>query len=375
MDNVILFISINTMKDGAEKSLVALNTYLNYRGIATCVVIPRAGNIEDLLRKQKIQYIIHPFQGNVNAGRGIKLFRGLAKAGINYIEAYRLISRLKVKGMKVTGVHSNTITTDFGYYVAKLLHIPHIWHIREFGKLDFNFDFELGIRYIYHCTRSAARIICNSEAVKSYYMQYFEPDKLICVHNGVPSKQSKENEWETELFKLVLIGRLSEEKGQKQAIDACKLLLDQGYDNFRLDLYGDGIEKNELATYILHKNLNNHVFLMGYSNDVPISSYHVGLMCSPFEAFGRVTVEYMMNSIPVIGVNAGATPEIIGQHCGILYQSGDIASLCLAIRTLYSDRARCKKMGNEGRVRAISMFNEELYCENVLKQYKQIFIL
>ena len=45
-------------------------------------------------------------------------------------------------------------------------------------------------------------------------------------------------------------------------------------------------------------------------------------MSSPYEAFGRVTIEYMMAGLPVIGRNGGATPEIIKENeTGMLYNS------------------------------------------------------
>ena len=77
---MILFISTNVKKDGAEKSLVALQAYLNnVEKIDTMVIIPSHGEIEELLIENGVKYKIFSFVGSVNFGRGTKLLRGFSK--------------------------------------------------------------------------------------------------------------------------------------------------------------------------------------------------------------------------------------------------------------------------------------------------------
>jgi glycosyltransferase involved in cell wall biosynthesis len=38
---------------------------------------------------------------------------------------------------------------------------------------------------------------------------------------------------------------------------------------------------------------------------------NIGLMCSRDEAFGRVTIEFMLHKMPVIASNSGANPELV----------------------------------------------------------------
>ncbi|GGF81810.1 glycosyltransferase family 4 protein [Wenyingzhuangia marina] len=371
--NKIVFVSPNINKDGAEKSLIALQVYLNSKGISTLVVIPKNGLIEELLIKDNVDYIVHHFVGSVNFGRGKKLFRGIVKKYINIFSSFQLAYKLKKKGISVVAVHSNTITTDFGHYLASRLNTHHFWHIREFGKLDFNFDFELGMDYMAKITKKAAKIICNSNAVKNYYSKYFETSKLVTVYNGVKPSVDVDIQKESGLFKMLLIGRLSKEKGQKEAILACSRLLKSGRDNFLLNLYGTGKDLEYLKDLIKSLHLEEKIILKGYSDKIEINKYDVGLMCSPFEAFGRVTVEYMFAGLPVIGKNAGGTPEIINKDTGILYSDED--SLYKAMSLLYDNQDLRKEMGYKANERAIEVFSENKYCENILKVYKEIIEL
>lgn len=72
------------------------------------------------------------------------------------------------------------------------------------------------------------------------------------------------------------------------------------------------------------------------------------LICSRSEAFGRVTIEAMLHSIPVIGANSGGTPElIIDKENGLLFQYGDIDELVDKIETLINNKVLYNQIMNK----------------------------
>lgn len=373
----VIYISTNTKKDGAEKSLVSLQRYLiSERNLNTLTIIPRHGPIEDLLKEAGISYWIYRFEGNVNYNRGTKPLRGCVKMMINYHTAKVLSKRIKEQKINAIGVHSNTITSEMGAYLASDLKVPHIWHVREFGKLDFGFDFELGFSYIKQLAKKASKVVCNSKAVADYYSEYFDKENLTYIFNGVNCISSGTNKWDTKMFKILLIGRLSKEKGQDIAIEACKILFDKGYKDFCLDLYGEGVDKEKYERLIKDYSLEGIVNLKGYSNKIPIHEYQVGLMCSNHEAFGRVTIEYMANGLPVVGLDSGGTSEIIENNVtGYLLKNSDAKVLSNYLVRLYSDRTLCKKLGENGKHRAETFFTEKIYCDNIYNLYRECFDL
>lgn len=366
----IVYVSINNKMEGAEKSLISLQRYIrDKKGINTITIIPSHGPIEKLLKENEIEYMVYPFRSCVNNGNGLRYIKGFVKKIINMIHAYRLSKKLKLKN--VITVHSNTITTDFGFYLAKAMKTKHIWHIREFGKLDFNYDFDLGYNYIRKCTSHSDKIICNSQAVLDYYSKYIDKNLLTYVYNGVDKECSGEPSWDNNYFNIVLAGRLSPEKRQIIAIEACSKMIKNGYEKIHLDLYGAGVEYEVLKEYIKNNNLNDYVTLKGYSNNIPFSNYNLGLMCSNSEAFGRVTVEYMINYLPVIGANSGGTKEIIiDNETGFLFKVDDSEDLFQKIKSLYLDRERCRIMGLNGHKRALKYFSQYEYCSNIYKVYE-----
>ena len=79
----------------------------------------------------------------------------------------------------------------------------------------------------------------------------------------------------------------------------------------------------------------------------------------------------MLAKLPVIGVNSGGTKEIICEdETGYLYAAGDVVTLADNIKKLLYNPIMAHKLGKAGYCRAINMFSEKRYIENILKIYK-----
>jgi glycosyltransferase involved in cell wall biosynthesis len=139
-------------------------------------------------------------------------------------------------------------------------------------------------------------------------------------------------------FHLVLVGSLNPQKGQSDAIEAMGKLVASGCD-VRLSLYGTGGRgyTARLRARATALGLGDHVEFCGHVADVSarIAEADAVLVTSRCEAFGRVTVEVMRASLPVIGSAPGGTVELIEDgRTGLLYPPGDIKALASAILRL-----------------------------------------
>lgn len=85
-------------------------------------------------------------------------------------------------------------------------------------------------------------------------------------------------------------------------------------------------------------------------------------------------LEAMALGIPSISTNVYAIPEAVKNgETGILIEAGDAEALAAAIEKLKDDAGLRKKLGQNGRQRVLSNFNEKTVAEIAFRAYKQAF--
>lgn len=91
------------------------------------------------------------------------------------------------------------------------------------------------------------------------------------------------------------------------------------------------------------------------------------------EAICRVALEYMAESIPIIGTKVGALPEVIGEwESGLLVAPGDAGALAGALMRMIRSPALLQRLGAGGRRRLVARFGAERAVETlerVLERY------
>ena len=372
-EKVIVYVSPHRNLYGAEKSLLSMMVGARYYGFKPVLVIGGDGAIENELKRNTIDYIKHPFCGWINLEGRTQYYRGFKCLLRNHIYSKHLSKIIKDKYPNVVLVHTNSIITGFGVELARELRVPHIYHVREFGKLDFNMSFDLGDKVTAYIIKKSKALICISNAVKDYYEEFLRCDKLKLVYNGISEEIIDKTTYAPDdIVRVLLIGRLSHEKGQEDVISATDKLIKEGCNNFCISFYGDGVDEEKLRRIVKEKKLSDYIKFEGYSNHVPYGMFSFAIMASTAEAFGRVTVEYMLNGLPVIGARCGATTELIQDSVtGLLYESHNIEELADCIKQLALDVDMRARLGRNAKERAIKNFTEKRYWENIMNVYQE----
>ena len=97
------------------------------------------------------------------------------------------------------------------------------------------------------------------------------------------------------------------------------------------------------------------------------------LVCSKYEAFGRVTVEAMMAGCLVIGANSGGTIELIEDgSTGVLFESGDYVDLVNKMIYVIENKNNAKKIAKNGRNVALQRFTALINASNIRNLYLDI---
>lgn len=284
----------------------------------------------------------------------------------------------KIIDWKIDIVYTNSSVTPIGSVVALKTGLQHVWHIREFLDLHYGLQFIIPKWLALEFIIRSSSVICVSNAIRNHYF-HKKATNIHVVQNGVLTK----NEFEEILSKkqknnsekdytFVMVGHIHPNKGQLKAIKALLRVTQAGY-NARLHIAGDG-SKDYLKTcidYIEKMGLTKNVEFLGYV-DNPFGVYQKAdcyLMCSDYEAMGRVTAEAMACSLPVIGKNNGGTPEvIIDGTSGFLYDTDE--ELVKHMIYLIENPLIGKEMGEKGREIAKEKFSTENYAGKIYEIIK-----
>ena len=153
-----------------------------------------------------------------------------------------------------------------------------------------------------------------------------------------------------------------------------KLVNEWGEKRLHLTLIGhkEKIYTQKVQSFIDSHRLNEYVSLLGEHKDVYklLGQMDVGLMLTPFEAFGRVTVEYMMMKLAVIANDKGANQEIIENgKSGIIYGHDDHVALARAMKNLIDNDMLKNELAKNGRERAMKCFPSFKNTQHVYEVY------
>ena len=374
----ILFITHYPHLYGSIRSVIDLADGLEALGVNSFFIIPEEGDFSQWLQEHHKSYSILPVPRWVsvepcNLRQKVRLLGEITRST-------RLI-RDWIDTWNIDIVYTNTSVTPVGRMVARSARLPHIWHIREFGDLDFSLRYILPKWLCRWFIRTSTAIICNSEAVRHYYFNNKPYNHVHVIYNGIATRSQFDTYREkasslttNPVYTFLIIGSLSAKKGQNTALRALAELRQRGI-RARLLVAGSGRESSRvnLLTLAAELGITGDVEFLGYISD-PYEAYFKSdclLMCSEHEAFGRVSAEAMSACLPVIGRNSGGNPEVIEDgKTGFLYNTFD--ELVDYMEKLVQDPQLSRRMGLAGWQRAKEKFNIEEYAANVYQVIQSV---
>lgn len=380
--NILFIASDNDRASGAFLSMVRLcsilkNTYKHN----VYVLVQRPGDGQILLEEQGIPVY---YKRTYNWIARIKEFDGLKnlaerniKRVLNKKSVYEYIKL--IKELEIEIVHINTSWTYIGAVAAKRAGVPYVWHIREFLEEDQNVRM-WNRNYGYRLISDAEKVITISDSIYQKYKKLVKKEKLITIYNGIDADTfySKTHDiLDEKEYLFLIIGFISESKGQWQLIDAAAILRKKGYSNFKIKIVGKGQDSyvENLRDKVHKLELEECIEFCGYRSDAAdlYKKADVTFVCSKAEAFGRVTVEAMMGGSLVIGTDIAATRELIDDHkTGLLYKSEDPKDLAQKIEWTLNHINEAKKMADCGRSYMFQNMTAEKNAEKINEVYLKI---
>lgn len=326
----IAFLTHYTNLYGANRSLVSLvSTLKELYPIQPLVIVPEHGYITELLTEKNIDFIISKAGTWIHTKpiERLKIPFKLFKHSVQLVKLY-----LRIRRFRPQIIHSNSSVIYLGFFLSKLYHVPHIWHIREFGREDYNYYLDFGSKIFTYLLDQSDLVIAISQAIARQKLQHVKAKKIVIYNGVIPEskleKPSKEKSLRSRPFVFAIVGKIMPSKGQLEAVRAFNKALEIN-PQMKLQILGDFDDesyKKLLLGEVERSGIQDNVKFLGYIKK-PEEVYkqtHVLLMCSQKEGMGRVTVEALSYGIPVIGYDGGATSEIVIDNVnGLLFSNFD----------------------------------------------------
>jgi len=282
------------------------------------------------------------------------------------IQLFKLFKRIKPDI-----VHTHTSKAGIlGRWAAFFAHVPIIIHTPH-GHIFFGYFGRLKTRFFMWVERITTlitdRIIALTKREGKDYLNFkIAPRrKIIVIHSGIdlnnirnPGISPKEmrNSLDIREYQKVIgmIGRLVPVKGHAYLIEAAREVVYEFPESLFL-LIGDGPLRPNLEERVHRLGLERNFRFLGWRSDIPELLSVIDILVHPSlnEGMGRVLAEAMAAGKPVIASLVGGIPDlIIDRVTGLLVPPGQTRALAGAIKELLQNDRLCKRLGDNGRIRA-----------------------
>ena len=226
-------------------------------------------------------------------------------------------------------------------------------------------------------------ILANSKATRDALLDFGAAREQVRIHRiGIDLSRftdhaSTQRNHLSEIH-IVSVGRLSEEKGHRDAIQAVKRLKD---DNPSLDIayeiVGGGELAPELQSLIDRLGMTDTVSLLGRQprNVVvrKLASADLYLHPSRSEGLGIALLEAQASGLPVVATRVGGIPEAVSEgESALLADPGDINGLQNNLQVLFDDSSKRVQMANHGREFVEEHYDNAKLTDELVEIYESL---
>ena len=373
----VLFITHCTKMAGANRSMYQLIIELrDVYGITPFVLLPNDNSkqrtLKDFLLESNIPYMecTIPFYKLPNTTLADRL------AYVHYFREIEALSE-KFKPIGFDLVHSNSSVIDFGGYISRVLGVKHVWHLRDFGELDYGLYSIWGNLYNKATYRNGDKFIAISKAVKKYFERSIPSKKIQVIYNGIKVIENISlAKHKSDIVQFLCAGVICEAKNQMEILRAVDILVNKrSVKGLHLTFVGAGGDDylSSLMFFAKKKGISDFVSFLSEVDGIAnlASTMDVGIMSSHCEAFGRTTVEYMFQNLAVIANDSGANTEIITNgKTGLIYLHDSADSLADKMQLLIENRELLDNLSRNGREDAIRRFQSKDNTRLIFELYQ-----
>jgi glycosyltransferase involved in cell wall biosynthesis len=226
------------------------------------------------------------------------------------------------------------------------------------------------------------KVVAISPNVSDYLIKKakISKQKVVIINNGVAIPREVSVHEVSELkFKFNLkiddfiigsVGRLhNDHKKFTDILEAIKIISDK---RVKLLIVGSGNDEEMIKTKAKELGLENNLIMVGYQFDTAPFYKMMDVFClaSQREGFGLVAAEAMLHKLPVLATKVGGLQNVIvNDLTGFLVAPNSPNELFDKLMRFIENKDLRNQMGQEGYDRAIALYTEKRYVNDVENLY------
>ena len=317
--------------------------------------------VNRLDRRIKVKYLTELKPNKKEFKSALKKFRLISafKEGIKSVKILKLKKELMIEFIKQCD--SDVIISTRDIHNEWLGEYAHEGVLKIGWEHNHHHGNEKYAKKIIESCKNLDYFVLVSKDLASYYKERVNP-KCVYIPNLV-SKADVTSDLKSP--NLVSVGRLSKEKGFVDLIDVFALV-HMMYPEWKLNLIGDGEEKDKIISKIHKYGLEDSVIMHGFLDKDKVgkilSESSIYLMTSFTESFGIVLLEAFSYGVPCVAFDSaeGANEIISNNWDGYLIKDRDIDEMAKRVCHLIGNYSRRFIMGQNAIKKANKYSLEEV---------------
>ena len=213
--------------------------------------------------------------------------------------------------------------------------------------------------------------VSHNEAQEAVSLGVVGAQRIRVIHNGLSAAELAPAAAVAPQTAFVTVGRLERQKGYSYLLEAMAELTERD-PGVRLSIVGDGSLKDDLMLQAATLGLGEVVRFEGAQAHVRpyLLAAHVFVLSSLWEGLPYTVLEAMAAGLPVVCTDVGGCSELVSDGAtGLVVPARDPHALALAMRTLWEDSARSRRLGAAGALRA----RQEFRLENTVVENERVY--
>ncbi len=346
---------------GQEIRIINEMLAIREQGIEVYLACRKFSCIKKKAEEHNIKVFILPFKGNTDL-----------------TTIYLLRKIIKNNNIDIVNTHSGKDTWVGGFAAklagVKFIRTRHLSNPIRSSRLNF-------------INEIADYILTTGETVRSDMIKYnrINPDKIKSIPTGIdcsvfdPEKfdrltcRQKFNIQENEIV-IGMVAVLRQFKRHDIFLEIAKTLIAQfPQKNIRFFIAGDGPQKNSIVQQIDFLGLQNHVELLGHTDNVPefLAAIDIFVLTSDSkEGVPQSVIQALMMNKPTVATNVGSTKDLFKNNFLLVEPLRD--AILKGLTTLMTDETKRNKLSITARPSIVTIFSLSHMTNSLISVYNKL---